>query len=363
MKRGIKFLGTVFVLGFFVAPSLVQGVLQIPTANLTIVKNTVGDEGNFSFSIKEQIDGNFNIFDEFSLQTNGNTAVYNTNISAFSGERFLITEASQEGWNLSGIVCISDNPVNTFYPEENGVTIFPTAYSNITCTFTNQKIQEQKDPVIIIPGIMGSFQKNGEWVIDPILHSYENLIETLIANGYQEGVDLFRFPYDWRQSNKVTALYLENKIEDIKQICGCDKVDLVAHSMGGLVARQYIQSDRYNQDVDRLIFLGTPHLGSPKAYLAWEAGEVGPTVVLDDLYKFFVSREAKKEGFNDSFDYIKNYPILSVQELLPIFNYLKEYATGNERIYPYFYPRNEFLEGLNNNIDKGSRLADNRLIA
>jgi hypothetical protein len=37
---------------------------------------------------------------------------------------------------------------------------------------------------------------------------------------------------------------------------------------------------------------------------------------------------------------------------LPTFNYLKEYVTGNERIYPYFYPRNQFLEDLNNNIDK-----------
>ena len=46
----------------------------------------------------------------------------------------------------------------------------------------------------------------------------------------------------------------------------------MAHSMGGLVAREYTQSADYENDIDQLIFLGTPHRGSPKDYLAWEAG-------------------------------------------------------------------------------------------
>ncbi len=43
------------------------------------------------------------------------------------------------------------------------------------------------------------------------------------------------------------------------------KVDIIGHSMGGLIARQYIQSPDYanKRDVNKLITLNTPHSGSP----------------------------------------------------------------------------------------------------
>jgi len=37
------------------------------------------------------------------------------------------------------------------------------------------------DPAIIIPGIMGSWEKDGAWQIDPIFHTYDNLIEAFVA--------------------------------------------------------------------------------------------------------------------------------------------------------------------------------------
>jgi len=205
------------------------------------------------------------------------------------------------------------------------------------------------DPVIIIPGIMGSATKNGKLVIDPILHTYDDLIATLGANGYEEGKDLFTFPYEWRDSNVLTANLLKDKINEIKTTCDCSKVDLVAHSMGGLVAREYIQSGQYQNDVDQVIFLGTPHNGAPKAYLQWEAGEFPPGIREFLNQQIFVS-ESRRNGYVDIFDYIHNRPILSVQELLPTFDYLKDKNTGLLRIYPNNYPRNTFLENLNNNI-------------
>ena len=77
---------------------------------------------------------------------------------------------------------------------------------------------ERLDPVIIVPGIMGSAYKNGLLVIDPILHTYDDLIATLLANGYQENVDLFTFPYEWRDSNVFSANLLDGKIEQVKAI-------------------------------------------------------------------------------------------------------------------------------------------------
>ncbi|MEK7598760.1 MAG: hypothetical protein AAB487_03415, partial [Patescibacteria group bacterium] len=102
------------------------------------------------------------------------------------------------------------------------------------------------DPAVILPGIMGSLPKyagvGGELVMEPILQTYENLFASLEKNGYTEDINLFRFPYEWRNSNIITAESLKNKIGWIKSRTEISKVDLVAHSMGGLVSRYYIES-------------------------------------------------------------------------------------------------------------------------
>jgi len=97
------------------------------------------------------------------------------------------------------------------------------------------------------------------------VHVFDNLIEVLIENGYEEGEDLFVFPYDWRFSTESTAQLLKEKIDNIVVDGEYEKVDIVAHSMGGLIAKKYIANNGIDK-VDQLIFLGTPQLGSPKAF-------------------------------------------------------------------------------------------------
>lgn len=205
------------------------------------------------------------------------------------------------------------------------------------------------DPTVVIPGIMGSFEVGGNLVLDPILKTYSNLVNSLDQNGYQENVNLFEFPYEWRNSNVITADLLKQKIQEIKSQTKVSKVDLVAHSMGGLLARQYIEGDDYQNDVDQLITLGAPHRGSPKSYLKWEAAE-GFNDVLDKLGKKLFEMEAKHNGYDELKEYIQE-KIVSVGELLPDDDYLKE--NGEIRDYPNGYPRNYFLENLNNqdNLD------------
>jgi pimeloyl-ACP methyl ester carboxylesterase len=53
------------------------------------------------------------------------------------------------------------------------------------------------------------------------------------------------------------------------------KVDIVAHSMGGLVARWYTTSEDYRHDVRKLIMLGTPNHGSQVLWLADSLGFKG----------------------------------------------------------------------------------------
>jgi pimeloyl-ACP methyl ester carboxylesterase len=51
------------------------------------------------------------------------------------------------------------------------------------------------------------------------------------------------------------------------------RIDLVCHSLGGLVARAYLQQLGGGRRVDRCITLGTPHRGTYNAY--WVASRVG----------------------------------------------------------------------------------------
>lgn len=65
------------------------------------------------------------------------------------------------------------------------------------------------------------------------------------------------------------TLELADTIAALRRYTGAKKVALVAHSGGGLVARVYLQSAMpgvpYRGDVDRLITIATPHLGSEMA--------------------------------------------------------------------------------------------------
>jgi pimeloyl-ACP methyl ester carboxylesterase len=216
------------------------------------------------------------------------------------------------------------------------------------------------DPVIIVPGLLGSFEKGGVLLMDPILHAYDDLVATLEANGYVASSTLFTFPYDWRNSNVYTALLLKQKINGIKAVCNCSKVDIVAHSMGGLVTRQYVQSDTYGNDIDQVIFLATPHLGSPKAYLAWEGGAFPVPSISDAVVYAILRSEAKHSGFSDVFDYVQNRPITSIKELLPIYDYLSsvntETGVATQLHYPSGYPVNTFLNSLNITIGRLSRV-------
>ena len=227
------------------------------------------------------------------------------------------------------------------------------------------KIKDFHDPVIIVPGILGSWKwtTNGDWQMDPIFKTYDSLYKTFKDNGYKEGKDLFTFPYQWRDSNVNTAKLLQKKIQEVKQVANWPKVDIVAHSMGGLVAREYIESADYQDDVDQLVLLGAPNQGSPEDYLVWEGGEISydridlVSVILRELF----SQEAKEAGFKNIFEYLHKKPITSVQELLSDYDYLYDATSNKLRSYENgdHYPKNSFLDDLNlpDNLQKLNKVS------
>jgi len=65
---------------------------------------------------------------------------------------------------------------------------------------------------------------------------------------------------------KYFADALSIKVSRILSETGAKKVDIVAHSMGGLISRWYIEKGDGTNKVDKLIMLGTPNSGSELCY-------------------------------------------------------------------------------------------------
>jgi pimeloyl-ACP methyl ester carboxylesterase len=107
-------------------------------------------------------------------------------------------------------------------------------------------------------GLIGTVQIVGPLKID----AYADLLVTLNRLEYREGHNLFIFPYDWRRSNFETARKLKEFL-DSPALAG-RQVDILAHSMGGIVARIYISEFGGSARVGRLVTMGTPHQGSAK---------------------------------------------------------------------------------------------------
>lgn len=152
-----------------------------------------------------------------------------------------------------------------------------------------------RTPVLLIPGIQGSdsvghrgwfpelYPHIPRWdsgeleVHDPLsVVGFDTLAGKLVAEeGYTLNCDLFAVPYDWSLSiPDIAAQYLAPWIAHAQQVSGQESVDIVAHSMGGLVARAYIQDlDYVSGTVRKFAMVGTPNQGSTQAYFSWEGGD------------------------------------------------------------------------------------------
>ncbi|HUF00156.1 MAG TPA: FHA domain-containing protein, partial [Anaerolineales bacterium] len=169
---------------------------------------------------------------------------------------------------------------------------------HLTIGGTSFKVPD-RHPVVFVPGIMGSelwlgkeriwpnlkvmfkepefFKYPGlpgieargilqEVVVVPNLiklEQYSRLGDYLVENlGYTRGKDFFEFAYDWRQDVRKTARQLAQYIDALPVN---PPVKIIAHSLGTLVSRYYIERCGGKDKIDRLILMGGPHLGTPNA--------------------------------------------------------------------------------------------------
>lgn len=75
----------------------------------------------------------------------------------------------------------------------------------------------------------------------------------------------FEFVYDWRQDNRISAQELGAFVDGIRASHPGYQVWLIAHSLGGLVTRWYVEKEGGDKTIARQFLLGAPWDGTPKA--------------------------------------------------------------------------------------------------
>lgn len=116
-----------------------------------------------------------------------------------------------------------------------------------------------------------------------------NLGNKLLDSGYKKNINLFAFNYPNEDAVKYSAqkfeAYINNLISYVRasgsnEMKACFyasrndynnnnyKINIVGHSMGGLVARYYIENLYHDYSVSKLVTICTPHWGSGYANLS-----------------------------------------------------------------------------------------------
>jgi pimeloyl-ACP methyl ester carboxylesterase len=209
--------------------------------------------------------------------------------------------------------------------------------------------EEGKRKVVVLPGMGASWNERAmvlnetisanDWKMTPFVKNYDSLISGMEQNGLVKNKDFYVWNYDWRKP-------VANIVSDFNQylltigVGGSEKVDLVGHSLGGLVAR--IWSQENSNRINQVITLGSPHSGSVKAYEAWNGAKVADEFNLQSI-ALNVLLQLQKKNNKTLVETIQNYSP-SLKDLLPTFSYLK--MNGSE-ISP---PQNLYLKSKNQTI-------------
>jgi len=155
--------------------------------------------------------------------------------------------------------------------------------------------------------------------------------------GYSRGKDLFEFAYDWRQDIRMASQRLAEAIErwQIKQ-----PITIIAHSLGTLVTRYYVERLGGKGFVERIILMGGPHYGTPKGLAIIL---VGP-----DILPFGMGAERMRNvvaTLPSSFQILPIYPCITDQNGNQV-DVLKDESWLPERQRPFLRAARSFRREL-----------------
>ncbi len=152
---------------------------------------------------------------------------------------------------------------------------------------------------------------------------YKNLVDTLCEMFPDRPV--YFFSYDWRKSNEENVAKLRDFVNSL-----ATRVDFVCHSMGGLVASSYYAQFASEDRLDKIITCGTPYEGAPiilNVVQNWDVlgeGVFGENTVSDFCLGAFAGLTKSVKA---SFD--------GVAELLPTKNYISRTPMWQDSKWPF----------------------------
>jgi hypothetical protein len=124
------------------------------------------------------------------------------------------------------------------------------------------------DGIVATRVIPGTHLIPGLWKID----GYGKIAKTIRGEfDIQPGANFFEFPYDWRRDNRVHAHRLAREswgwLKRWREQSGNGnaKLVLIAHSMGGLICRYFLEVLDGWENTRLLVTFGTPYRGSLNA--------------------------------------------------------------------------------------------------
>lgn len=125
--------------------------------------------------------------------------------------------------------------------------------------------------VVLVHGFQGFGGDDATRCLDTPLRypaetrAFGDLSARLDRAGAAVYVARYRSNVDGTDDLATAAACLGRQIAAVRSARGAPRVVVVGHSMGGIVARRYIEGADYQADVSALVTLGAPHLGIPGA--------------------------------------------------------------------------------------------------
>ncbi|PIA29785.1 hypothetical protein AQUCO_05800100v1 [Aquilegia coerulea] len=99
------------------------------------------------------------------------------------------------------------------------------------------------------------------------VYHFHDMIEMLVGCGYKKGTTLFGYGYDFRQSNRIDKAMdgLKDKLSTAYKSSGGRKVNIITHSMGGLLVLCFLSlhHEVFAKYVNKWICIACPFQGAP----------------------------------------------------------------------------------------------------
>ncbi len=219
-----------------------------------------------------------------------------------------------------------------------------TTRSEVVWAGTGDAARRVVDPAVLEVGDSDGIVATGavsDWQLGPLnlVPGYGGLVRTIANLVPSSSIDhgdpgrrlldarVVVFPFDFRRSVVEAAELLDQNLSERFEHFGWEKTErrvvVVAHSMGGLVARYWAGPLGGHDRCQGIVTLGTPHRGSPKAVdIAANGFPLGPIRVAHRLSALLRTWP----GFNEL---LPRYPMVEqASDDGPVFSYPKDLDVG-----------------------------------